>query len=290
MGGGGGGGGPYYNVPPEELNRRIKEATQEIAKEFVPQVQTFLDSKLTAYNDRNVQLIQHRQDEVLSHVEDLLDATLDLKLGGSVAKRGLDTTLLSTPNSTFTESDLLREIAWVILCSGFRERVVRHLFWKISLCFFDWSSAATIRNNASICVATALDVFRSKPKITAIAQSAALIEERGFETICRDIIASPVCALQRFPFIGEVTAFHLAKNLGFDVPRPDRHLQRLSILHGYTSVHEFCVAISNASGDSVRNIDTLLWRISEMGLGTGIYFPSIALSFAPTQTAFSQSP
>jgi hypothetical protein len=86
MGGGGGGGGPYYNVPPEELNRRIKEATQEIAKEFIPRVQAFLDNKLSIYNDRNIELIQRRQKVVLKHVEDLLDATWDLRLGGSVAK------------------------------------------------------------------------------------------------------------------------------------------------------------------------------------------------------------
>ena len=201
----------------------------------------------------------------------------------TVDERGLDLALLSTPNSTFTESDLLRGIGWVILCSGFRERVIRRLFWKISLCFFDWSSAAAIKNNTAICVATALDVFRSKPKITAIAESAALIEASGFESVYHDITKGPVVALRRFPFIGEATAFHLAKNLGFDVPKPDRYLQRLSIQHGYASVQEFCAAISKASGISVRNIDTLLWRISEMGLSAGIYFPSIALPFAQPQ-------
>ena len=86
MGGGGGGGGPYYNVPPEELNRRVKEATQEIAREFIPKAQAFLDGKLRGYNDRNIELIQSRQNEVLHHLEDLLDTTWDLKLGGSVAK------------------------------------------------------------------------------------------------------------------------------------------------------------------------------------------------------------
>ena len=40
--------------------------------------------------------------------------------------------------SMFTESDLLREAAWVILCSGFREAVIRRMFDFISLCFCDW--------------------------------------------------------------------------------------------------------------------------------------------------------
>jgi hypothetical protein len=86
MGGGGGGGGPYYNVSADELNRRIKEAAQEIAKEFVPKVQAFLDTKLRGYNDRDDEEIERRENEVIRHLEDLLDDTVDLKLGGSVAK------------------------------------------------------------------------------------------------------------------------------------------------------------------------------------------------------------
>jgi hypothetical protein len=194
----------------------------------------------------------------------------------AVETRGLDNQLLLTRDPAFSESDLLRELAWVILCSGFRERIVRRIFSKISLCFFDWTSAATIADNAEICVATALDVFRSRRKITAIAQAAKLIESIGFDSVRREALATPIFALQRFPFIGKITSLHLAKNLGFNVSKPDRHLQRLSRRHGYSDVQEFCMALSSASGESVRNIDTLLWRISEMGLGASMYFASIA--------------
>jgi hypothetical protein len=86
MGGGGGGGGPYYNVSPEDLKGRVKEATEEITRKFGPEVQQFLDEKLRKYNNRNSELIQKRQDAILKYIEDLLDASWDLKLGGSVAK------------------------------------------------------------------------------------------------------------------------------------------------------------------------------------------------------------
>jgi hypothetical protein len=195
----------------------------------------------------------------------------------TVRARGWDRQLLSIPEPAFSESDLLRELAWVVLCSGFRERVVRRLFAKISLCFFDWESAETISNNSKICVATALDVFRSRPKIAAIARSAAIIEAAGFESVRRDIAVTPIQALRKFPFIGEVTAFHLAKNLGFDVAKPDRHLQRISLRHGYSDVHDFCRVLAAASGESVRDVDTLLWRISEMGLENEMSFASLAL-------------
>lgn len=37
-----------------------------------------------------------------------------------------------------TESAFLREAAWVILCTGFRERTLRTRFGYLSLCFCDW--------------------------------------------------------------------------------------------------------------------------------------------------------
>jgi hypothetical protein len=40
--------------------------------------------------------------------------------------------------ANFSESDFLREYAWVVLNSGFRESVVRKHFDFISLCYCDW--------------------------------------------------------------------------------------------------------------------------------------------------------
>jgi hypothetical protein len=192
-----------------------------------------------------------------------------------VCALGVDADLMTRNGPEFSETDLLRELAWVILCSGFREKVIRRLFPKISLCFFDWSSCEAISRNSHICVTTALDLFKSKPKITAIADSASLVHEYGFDILTADIMQNPVQTLQKFPFIGPVTAFHLAKNLGFDLAKPDRHLLRLSIRHGYTDVHEFCSRVAKATGESIRTIDTLFWRVSEMGLGDEIYMPSM---------------
>jgi hypothetical protein len=152
---------------------------------------------------------------------------------------------------------------------------VRRIFSKISICFLDWSSATAINDRRAICVATALDVFRSKTKIGAIAECAAIISQKGFFSTHAEISNDPINQLQRFPFIGKITAFHLAKNLGFDFPKPDRHLQRLCARHGYSDVQKFCSAIADVAGDTVRNIDTLLWRISEMGLADKIDFPSL---------------
>src|SRR5690606_19368598 len=77
--------------------------------------------------------------------------------------------------AAFTETDLLRETAWVILCSGFRESVVQKIFDYISLCFCDWSSATDIVEAFPGCKLAALRGFANEDKIDAICRVAAMI-------------------------------------------------------------------------------------------------------------------
>lgn len=165
--------------------------------------------------------------------------------------------------SSFSESDLLREAAWVILCSGFRETVVRRHFDFISLCFCDWESADVICRYAGHCRTTALTRFASERKIQAIITTAKHIQEIGFDEFKACILQAPIEALQTLPFIGEITSFHLAKNLGFSTAKPDRHLRRLASSLGYTDTAGLCRELSEHTGDSVQLVDLVLWRFAE---------------------------
>ena len=167
--------------------------------------------------------------------------------------------------AAFTECDLLRELAWVILCSGFKESVVRRYFSFISLCFCDWQSAASICEHADRCKATALSIFNYEKKIDALIKSASVIHQVGFAEMKRNILKNPITFLQIFPFIGPITAFHLAKNLGFPTAKPDRHLQKMARTLGYTDVQELCSFLSKATGDPVQVVDIVLWRYAERG-------------------------
>jgi hypothetical protein len=160
----------------------------------------------------------------------------------------------------FTEQDLLREAAWVILCSGFRESVIRNSFSFISLCFCEWESAAVISASSELCRATALAAFRNERKIDAIVRTALYINAVGFEGYKKEILEDPLLALRRLPYIGEVTAYHLAKNLGADVAKPDRHLVRLAASQGFYDVHSLCATIAKETGDPLRIVDIILWR------------------------------
>jgi hypothetical protein len=168
--------------------------------------------------------------------------------------------------SGFSESDFLRESAWVILCSGFRESTVRNNFDYISLCFCDWESAKEIIENHVTCILTASAAFRNDRKLSAIIKVAEAVHEEGFLKFKKSIQANPIQKLQELPFIGPITSWHLAKNLGLNVAKNDRHLARMAFNWGYSDAHEFCSDISELTGEPTSVVDVILWRFAAISI------------------------
>jgi len=160
----------------------------------------------------------------------------------------------------FTESDLLRESAWVVLCSGFREQIVRHVFDYISLCFCDWESAEAIAEADPACRIAALASFGNRSKINAIARIAFHVRRVGFDRFKKNVLSDPIVELQRLPYIGPITVFHLAKNLGLDVSKPDRHLARLADQLGFSNTRHLCTEIARITGEQQKVVDLVIWR------------------------------
>lgn len=67
------------------------------------------------------------------------------------------------------------------------------------------------------------------------------------------------------PWVGPVTKFHLAKDLGVDVAKPDVHLARLA-RHDRTTVERLCRRLARKTGYRVATIDTILWRACATGI------------------------
>lgn len=160
----------------------------------------------------------------------------------------------------FTESELLREHAWVALCSGFRESAIRRVFDHISLCFCDWESAKAIVSAGDICCTTAAFVFANRLKLHGILSAARYINNIGFEEFKQSVLADPINRLQLLPFIGPVTSWHLAKNLGLDVVKPDRHLVRVSERLGFSSADDLCRELAATTGEQAKVVDLIVWR------------------------------
>jgi len=70
---------------------------------------------------------------------------------------------------------------------------------------------------------------------------------------------------QTLPWIGPVTKFHLAKNLGIDAAKPDVHLDRLAKRENVTT-EQLCARLARETGYRVSTIDTILWRACADGI------------------------
>jgi len=70
---------------------------------------------------------------------------------------------------------------------------------------------------------------------------------------------------ESLPWIGPTTKYHLAKDLGVDVAKPDVHLARLA-RRDRTTVARMCARLARQTGYRKATIDTILWR----GCATGI--------------------
>lgn len=160
------------------------------------------------------------------------------------------------------ESIFLREIAWVILSSGMKEAVIRNIFGDVSKCFFNWISAGLITHNKEECFQKVLNHFNNENKISAIIFAAEKINEIGFYEFKKTIREEPFQKLQEFPYIGPITAYHLAKNIGLPYAKPDRHLKRIAKKEGYTDVQKFCHDVSKLTGDSKPVVDIVFWRFA----------------------------
>lgn len=70
--------------------------------------------------------------------------------------------------------------------------------------------------------------------------------------------------LGELPWIGNITKYHLAKNFGVDVAKPDVHLQRLAERDGSTP-QALCARLAAETGLRVATVDTILWRACANG-------------------------
>ena len=138
-----------------------------------------------------------------------------------------------------------REFAWVVINSGMKEQIARCIWRKVRPCVERGGSCS--------------DVFGHKGKASAIDEVWCYKDH-----LLGKYLASPdkVEWCRTLPWIGDVTKWHLAKNLGFDCVKPDRHIVRI---FGIGCLEE-CRRLANESGDRLTTVDTVIWRAANLGM------------------------
>lgn len=144
--------------------------------------------------------------------------------------------------------DFALEAIFVICNSGMKNTVARGIYERVRAALLSGSSATTAFRHPG--KSKAIDtIWRDREALLAGYRSA------------DDKLA--FCA--SLPWIGDITKYHLAKNFGAQVAKPDVHLQRLADLHG-CSPQALCERLAAESGYRIGTVDTLLWRACANGI------------------------
>ncbi|TET67572.1 MAG: hypothetical protein E3J56_12685 [Candidatus Aminicenantes bacterium] len=140
------------------------------------------------------------------------------------------------------------EAVWVICNSGIQNQVAEKIFLRI---------LKAIDEKRPI-----IEAFKNKQKVQAmefIIQNRCSLFEKFIKA------EDKIQFLESLPFIGKITKYHLARNLGLDVCKPDRHLVRIASQYKITPV-ELCRRLSDKTGDKIGTVDIVLWRAANLGM------------------------
>jgi len=162
------------------------------------------------------------------------------------------------------KSDFFREYAWVVLSSGLSEKVVLSVFPKLTKIFNNWRNPLKIIDNHTTLFPKALRVFRNKQKISALFEMARYLVDKSISFVTTLIKKHGLNYLMQFKYLGPATSAHLAKNIGFNFAKPDRHLMRICNHFGFSCVDTFCEEIAYITGDKKSVVDLILWRYATL--------------------------
>ena len=165
-----------------------------------------------------------------------------------------------------SDVDFVKEIFYVIMTSGFNQKTAKKYYLKI----IDY-----LDKNNKISYTDLLTIFHNKNKIKAIESiwnNRTDIHNKFYKLKSNE---EKLNFLFNLPYIGEITKYHIARNLGINVVKYDIWIQRLSIallksnLKVNTSklssdVKKICDnmfdEISKITGEKIGYIDVVLWK------------------------------
>ncbi|MCL0059925.1 hypothetical protein M1O20_05555 [Dehalococcoidia bacterium] len=142
---------------------------------------------------------------------------------------------------------------WVVYACNFQVKILEQLEGDLYRAYGDYETFDETRRVA------VLGVINNIRKWNAVYNTAIKLQYLGWHDFKKTYLTG-IDSMTALKFIGPVTKFHLARNLGFDKCKPDRHMCRLKESFGYNSVDEMCRYLAKRYGLQVKEIDLILWK------------------------------
>lgn len=145
------------------------------------------------------------------------------------------------------------EAIYVVICSGMKAQIAQVIYIRVR---------DRLHKGEAIHGSSA---YRHNGKAKAIDRLWAERESLFHSYMALATNAERLAFLGDLPWIGPITRYHLAKNFGLQVIKPDRWLERIAYVHR-TTPESFCAYLSKTTGDPFPLVDTVLWRCANLGL------------------------
>lgn len=162
-----------------------------------------------------------------------------------------------------------REYIWVVHATGFSAKAVGKFMPRLVEAYGPLDALAD--EDFVQAMARVKDVCNNVPKARAVHSTARLLRDgirrAGWDEFKDESLSSPE-KLQKLPFIGPITRFHLARNIGIlECVKPDLHLVRMAEHWGFKDCVEMCEAV-RPEGMPLGIVDLALWYMASTQ-GTG---------------------
>ena len=174
--------------------------------------------------------------------------------------------IANTKFEEITPEFFFSEYCWVVYTSGFNAKIVSKLFPALQEIYAPLVGVfKTFRSdvNTNEIETKALGIINNKRKVKSIisvaVNSGKEINQLGWLKYKETKLNSPD-KLQKLPFIGPITCYHLARNIGLlDFMKPDIHMERVAKHWNFDNSLEMCRDIQNTYDLPLGLIDLIMW-------------------------------
>lgn len=163
---------------------------------------------------------------------------------------------------TDTTPDLFwAEYTWVVYAAGFNSKVLDKKYPALQEAYGHWLGVGPVRKKYVLAIIRREDKWKACLQVANMMQGAARAKAikdwwPAFQMTWLDTPEK----LQALPWIGPVSCYHLARNIGQDAVKPDLHLVRLAEHYGFCSPLRMCEYIrSNRQNERLGVVDLVLF-------------------------------
>ena len=153
------------------------------------------------------------------------------------------------------------EYIWVVHATGFSAKAVSQFIPRLIPAYGSFDICGT--SELDVLLSRVLPVCNNRQKAKAVWQMSKIIikgiGDRGWEAFKKSELY-PVDSLSKLPYIGNITKYHLGRNIGIlDCVKPDLHFVRMAAHWGYSDAHSMITDMNRNFSYPLGIADMIAW-------------------------------